>query len=303
MFVADAHADTLYRMAFEGAAPGQCAVRAERLRAGGVGLQTFALFAGVEASQAYGRAVRRMLELVPSLGVPVHTGALPEAPPDEPTGVLSVEGGEILEGSLDRLAALHGRARVRMIALTWNRENEIGYPAVGGTDHKLKPFGRALILEMDRLGILVDVSHLNEAGFYDAAGRARLPIIASHSNIRTVCDAARNLTPDQVKAIIEKEGFIGINFYSPFLKSDGAPDMDDVIRHIDAIAELGGIDAIGFGSDFDGIDRWPEGLESPERFPALLNRLRQRGYTGRQLEGIAGLNLWRVLKRAEASVV
>ncbi len=304
MFVADAHSDTLYSLAIEGKALEACAVQPDRLASGGVGIQTFAMFAGGSGplGEPYQNGLK-MLEAIERLGVPMLAGALPEKPPVTPHGVLSIEGGEMLEGRLDRLHELHARARIRMIALTWNFENEIGYPAAGGTDNPLKPFGRELLAEMDRLGILADMSHLNEAGFYDAAARAQLPIIASHSNLKTLCDVPRNLTREQVRAIVEKRGFIGINFYSKFLRQGGGATLDDVLRHIDAICELGGEQALGFGSDFDGIESWPDGLGSPGDFPALLGLLQNHGYTQAQLRGFAGLNLWRVLKQAEDAAV
>ena len=109
----------------------------------------------------------------------------------------------------------------------------------------------------------------------------------------------RNLTREQVKALIDRKGFIGINFYSNFLKADGTATLDDVVRHIDAICEMGGEHVLGFGSDFDGIEAWPDGLGDPTGFPALLDALRRRGYSEETLEGIAGLNMWRVLKESK----
>ncbi|MGI6172416.1 MAG: dipeptidase [Christensenellales bacterium] len=298
--IVDAHCDTLYGIVLEGKAPEDCTVRPENLRRGGVSLQTFAMFAGAQGREGhpYENAVA-MLASSERIGVPMLKGALPENLPDAPHGVFSIEGGEVLEGKLSRLHEFDASCRVRMIALTWNNENEIGYPAVLGDGGHLKPFGLELLSEMDALGILADVSHLNVAGFWDCAERTKLPIIASHSNLRTLCDVRRNLYPDQVRAIIEKKGFIGINFYSAFLAKDRDATLDDVLRHIDGIAELGGIDVLGFGSDFDGIDASPEGLSSPDDFPKLMALLEDHGYTEAQLRGIAGENLFRVLKAAK----
>ena len=205
----------------------------------------------------------------------------------------------MLEGSIERFHEFMEMARLRMIALTWNFENEIGHPAAEGPKGGLKPFGFELVRAMDAAGVRADVSHLNEAGFWDLMERAALSPIASHSNCRWLCDVPRNLTRDQVKAIIERRGFIGINFYADFLKKDGAPTLDDVVRHIDAICEMGGEGVLGFGSDFDGIEAWPDGLASPADFPNLLDALRRRGYPETVIEGIAGRNLWRVLKEIE----
>ncbi len=299
--VCDAHCDTLSHLVSGGTLE-NATITPERLAAGGVSLQVFALFA------TYGRGIepyekaRRMLSAAGEFPVPVLTGALPAALPDAPTGVFSIEGGEILQGSLERFAEFDAAARVRMIALTWNFENEIGYPAKNGPEGGLKPFGLSLVREMNRKGVLCDVSHLNEAGFWDVIEHSTLPPVASHSNARALCEHTRNLTEAQIRAVIEKKGYIGVNFYSAFLANGRAATLEDVYRHVDAILQLGGEDVVGFGSDFDGIDAWPEGLANPADFPALLNFLAARGgYAPEVLEKIAGGNLFRVLKAAEAA--
>lgn len=300
MFVADAHCDTLYEIAIKGRRPGRCAVTPQRLKAGGVGLQTFALFAGRQGPKGtpYADGLA-MLAGASWLEAPMLTDMLPVQPPQSPMGIFSCEGGEMLEGSLERLTEFQLAARLRMIALTWNFENEIGHPAAQGPKQGLKPFGFKLLGAMDRYGILPDVSHLNEAGFWDVCERAALPPIASHSNCRWLCDVPRNLRKAQVKAIIDRGGFIGVNFYSGFLRSDGPATLDDVVRHIDALCALGGEHVVGFGSDFDGIDSSPESLSDPSCFPVLLDALRNRGYSEQTLENLAGMNLWNLLKRAE----
>ena len=299
--VCDAHCDTLSHLVSGGTLE-NATITHERLAAGGVSLQVFALFA------TYGRGIepyekaRRMLSAAGEFPVPVLTGALPAALPDAPTGVFSIEGGEILQGSLERFAEFDAAARVRMIALTWNFENEIGHPAKNGPEGGLKPFGLSLVREMNRKGVLCDVSHLNEAGFWDVIEHSTLPPVASHSNARALCEHTRNLTEAQIRAVIEKKGYIGVNFYSAFLANGRAATLEDVYRHVDAILQLGGEDVVGFGSDFDGIDAWPEGLANPADFPALLNFLAARGgYAPEVLEKIAGGTLFRVLKAAEAA--
>jgi len=298
MFTADAHCDTLYEIAVM--QKEEFKVTPERLAAGNVGIQVFAMFAGHEQEGRDFARAQRMLAALRALPLPFLSGALPDAPPETPHAVLSIEGGDVLEGSLEKLAGLDDIARIRMIALTWNFENEIGYPASGGSDKGLKPFGFELLREMDRRGILADVSHLNEAGFRDVVERAKLPPVASHSNCRWLCDVPRNLKKEQARALIERGGFIGINFYSNFLAKDRPAALDDVVRHIDELMELGGGRAVGFGSDFDGMDTWQDGLGSPADFPNFLELLEKRGYTQAQIADIAGLNLWRVLKIAES---
>jgi len=302
MFVTDAHCDTLRAIAVDGAAPGSLMVTAERLEKGGVGLQTFAMFAGARgpAGTPYEDGVK-MLDNMDKLGVEIYTGNLPEDIPTSPKGIISIEGGEMLLGDMAKLAEFDDRARIRLIALTWNHENEIGHPARNGPKGHLKPFGMELLREMDRRGILADVSHLNEDGFWDICENSQLPPVASHSNCRWLCDVPRNLHKEQVQAVIEKGGFIGANFFSRFLVKEGEAVMEDVFRHIDAICEMGGEKVVGFGSDFDGIDVWPEGLGNPADFPALIELMRSHGYAENVIEDIAGMNFWRLLKKAEAA--
>lgn len=300
MFTTDAHCDTLFSLAVNHETD-HLMITPELLAQGNVGIQTFAMFAGSKgpADHPYEKAVAMLAE-AKKYPVPMIAGKLPEMPPMTPHGVLAIEGGEILEGKLERLAEFDDDIRLRLIALTWNNENEIGYPAAMGPEKGLKPFGLQLLKEMDRRGILADVSHLNERGFWDIVEHMELPPVASHSNCRALCDVFRNLTDDQIRAVIEKNGFIGINFFSAFLAKDRPATLDDVLAHIDHIAELGGIDVIGFGSDYDGISRWPEGLGDASTFPMLLELLSKHGYTDEQVAKIAGLNYWRVLKLAES---
>lgn len=178
---------------------------------------------------------------------------------------------------------------------------EIGTPAFTNASDGLKPFGFDLLREMDARGICADTSHLNERGFWDCVERARIAPCASHSNCRWRCDTPRNLKKEQVRALIDRKGYIGVNFYAEFLARNRPARIDDVIANIDEICSMGGEEIVGFGSDFDGIESWPDGLASPADFPALIEALRKRGYTQAQLERIAGLNYWRYLKDAEAA--
>lgn len=195
----------------------------------------------------------------------------------------SIEGGEALEGKLERLEEFDRLCRVRMIALTWNHENEIGHPAKFGPEGGLKPFGLKLLAEMDRLGIYADASHLNEAGFWDIVEHMTLPPIASHSCCRELCDTPRNLYKAQAESIIQKNGFIGVNFYPHFLTKAEKATVEDVVRHIDRFCELGGEHIVGFGSDFDGIEVQPEGsrvrrgLPEPDRSASEARLYRRAG--------------------------
>ena len=301
MFITDAHCDTLRAVGVDGKNVYECCVTPERLAAGGVGLQTFAMFAGSKgpAGTPYEDGVA-MINAMSKLGVEIFTGDLPDDIPAAPKGIISIEGGEMLLGDMAKLDEFDTAARIRLIALTWNHENEIGYPAKRGPEGHLKPFGMELLKEMDRRGILADVSHLNEDGFWDIVENMELPPVASHSNARWLCDVPRNLHREQEQAIIDKGGFIGINFYTHFLTNSDTANLDDVFRHIDAICEMGGARILGFGSDFDGIETWPDGLASPADFPAVIGLMRSHGYSESVIEDIAGMNFWRLLKKAEA---
>ena len=300
MFTTDAHCDTLYEIAVKKTAAENCCVTPARLEAGNVGLQTFAMFTSLRSPDPYadGLAMKQAYKRLPMRRL---DSKLPDAPPEECCAVLSSEGGEMFRGSIDILKEFDDDVHLRLIALTWNFENEIGMPAKLDETTGLKPFGFEFLKEMDARGIAADVSHLNIAGFWDVIDHARVAPLASHSDCRWLCDHPRNLHKDQVKALIERKGFIGVNFYSDFLAKDRTATLDDALRHIDEICAMGGEDIVGFGSDFDGIDAWPEGLASPADFPALIDLLRGHGYTQAQLEKIAGLNYWRFLKDAEAA--
>lgn len=298
MFTTDAHCDTLYNIAVHNYKPGDCTVTPERLKIGNVGIQTFAMFTSFRRPDpcADGMAMK---ELYKTLPLPRLDGKLPDTPPAECNAVFSCEGGEAFKGSIDVLRRFDDDVHMRLIALTWNYENEIGMPAKLDATTGLKPTGFDFLREMDARGIAADISHLNEAGFWDVVEKAQVAPLASHSNCRWLCDHFRNLTKEQVRALIDRKGFIGVNFYSDFLASGREAVLDDVLRHIDAICEMGGEDIVGFGSDFDGIDVWPEGLANPADFPSLIELLRNHGYSQAQLEKIAGLNYWNFLKKAE----
>ncbi|MCR4620606.1 MAG: dipeptidase [Clostridiales bacterium] len=299
MFIADSHCDTLSGMR-HGRKLDDLMINRDKMLSGGLCMQTFALFTGSKG--VHGTAYQDGIDTLAQrekLGIPIFNASLPETAPEYPCGVISIEGGEALEGKLERLYEFYSIAGIRMIALTWNFENEIASPAKLGDKPGLKPFGFSLLKEMDKLKIYADVSHLNEAGFWDVYNNMELPPIASHSNNKELCNVPRNLDRAQIKAIIERKGYIGINFYTAFLTDKPSSTFEDVYRHIDSIMELGGEDVLGFGSDFDGIDVWPEGLYDASCYPRLIEYLLSRGYDERIVEKLAGLNLWQLLKKAD----
>ena len=302
MFYADAHCDTLYALANiendgDPRAPETLDITVEKLRQTGDYMQTLAMFAthnGMEGD-GYNNCLR-MLSEAEKLDIKLFRGELPELPPSGPSAILSIEGGEALQGRLDRFEEF-ADAGVRMIALTWNHENEIGVPAAKSATGGLTEFGKRLIGRMNERGVLCDVSHLNEAGFWDVMELSAMPPVASHSCVRSLCNHTRNLWNDQIRAIIERNGFIGVNFYPRFLSENDPAQVsvNDVVEHIDYIAQLGGIDCVGFGSDFDGIELHPTDLHGPQDVPRIIEALRKRGYPEDSLAAIAGYNFYRVL--------
>ena len=175
--------------------------------------------------------------------------------------LLTVEGGAALGGDLSMAARL-AACGVRMLTLTWNGANELaGGNAAGGG---FTPFGGEAVGELERLGIVADVSHLSDRAFWELAGFARRPFVASHSNARAVCPHPRNLTDEQFRRIAQGGGLVGINYCVRFLTEAGDPAFEDVAAHIDHFLDLGGEDTLALGSDFDGADL-PSWLSAGEK--------------------------------------
>jgi membrane dipeptidase len=258
-------------------------VTVPRLKSGGVALQVFALYLPDELPKTPETAFRAA-ELYWS-EVVAHPDIIPVTRSSdlerlsEETGkigaILSLEGVDALQGNFWALRLLH-RLGLRLLGPTWNHANwacdGAGEPRGGG----LTRAGKQLVSECEKLGILLDVSHLSDRGFWDLAAVAQRPFFASHSNARTITNRARNLTDDQIRAIIAVDGIIGITFVPAFLTDHQTAAIDDVLRHVEHICSLGGEKHIAFGSDFDGIDRHVANLEHPGKYPALRQALLAR---------------------------
>jgi membrane dipeptidase len=186
---------------------------------------------------------------------------------------------------------------VRMAALLWNHENALGFPAKSGSRRGLTPYGLEVVRWMQAAGMAVDTSHLNEAGFWSILGETPVAPLASHSCCKALRDHFRNPTDAQIRALIARGGYIGVNFYPAFLSADGRADADRVAEHIDHLCQLGGAGIVGFGSDFDGIEVPPKDLRHAGEIPNLLEALRRRGYGEEAVAGIAGGNLLRYYDR------
>jgi len=196
-------------------------------------------------------------------------------------GFLSLEGAEALEGSLRNLRILY-RLGVRSLGLTWNHRNEAGDGCGVENPAGLSQFGKELISEANRLGMVIDVSHLGEPGFWEVAQLSSYPIIASHSNCRAIFDHPRNLTDDQIRKLISMRGVIGLTFVPQFVSNKESVTITDFIKHIEHILALGGEDHLAFGSDFDGIDQTIQGLNNQGDYVHLREILAQH-FTTTQL--------------------
>ena len=188
--------------------------------------------------------------------------------------LLTVEGGAVLGGDLAMLDRLFD-CGVRMMTLTWNGENELG--SGSDTQKGLTEFGRQAIARMEQLGIIVDVSHLNDQGFEDLCNIATKPFIATHSNSRSICNHPRNLTDAQFCAIRDRGGLVGMNYYRFFITESGETEsISDLVAHIQHFLKLGGENTVCLGSDFDGADI-PEYLNGLNKVRNLKTALLDSG--------------------------
>ncbi|MCI9569465.1 MAG: membrane dipeptidase [Lachnospiraceae bacterium] len=228
------------------------------------------------------------------------------------SALLTMEEGGICEGKAEYLRIFY-ELGVRMFTFTWNFPNELAWPNrleqegapaayfVPETEQGLTEKGFEFLEEMERLGMIADVSHLGDKGILDVIAHARRPFVASHSNARAVCRHSRNLTDEMIRGIAEKGGVIGINFYPDFLRNQeeqGSPmkvSVTDIARHIRHMIKTGGIECVGLGSDFDGITSSFE-MKDASDLPILEESLRKNGFTEEEIEKIFYRNVLRVYK-------
>jgi membrane dipeptidase len=259
-----------------------------------------------------------------------------------------VEGGHMIEDNLDYIDSFYRRG-VRYMTLTWNNSNSWATSAADESEHRfivttygLNDFGKQVVKKMNRLGMIVDVSHIGEKTFWDVMAVTSKPVIASHSSVYALCPVFRNLKDEQIKAIAKNGGVIQVNFYSGFIDSTFFRKMDAFVKqhqyeydsleamkmsalmigdyftkkykivldnmrapfsllidHIDYIVKLAGVDYVGLGSDFDGIDSAPVGLDGVQDYPKITEALLKRGYGKKDIDKILGGNFLRVLKANE----
>lgn len=366
--IIDTHVDTPLRMLEEGFDLGSKPPNGlghldfTRARAGNLGAAFFSIW--VEPKEFAGQYTHRALRLIDTVLQQV------ERHPDEMVLALSskdivaarsgkqkklaalmgVEGGHAIQNDLGVLRDFY-RLGVRYMTLTWSNTNEWADSSGDINDATVKhhggltDFGRDVVREMNRLGMLVDISHVADATFFDVMKVTKAPVIASHSSARALTDHPRNMTDEMLKAVAANGGVVMVNFFSVFIdddfrkayvamaderkaatealeaqhKNDDAatrfrvshaadwewaakvkrPPFESLINHIDHVAKVAGVDHVGLGSDFDGINSTPEGIDSVADLPRITEALLARGYTREQVHKILGGNLLRVFRDAE----
>lgn len=217
--------------------------------------------------------------------------------------VITVEGGEPLEGKIESLRTIY-RLGARSLTLTHFPRNELGDGSGADSGSHLTEFGREVVEEMNRLGMIVDISHINETGFWDVMELTKAPVLATHSNCKALCSHHRNLTDEQIKALAENGGVINLSFCGGFIKDNVGFDpesvkkvtIEDWLDHLDHAVELVGTSHVGIGSDLDGGCGFPD-LNDVTRFPLLTEGMISRGYSDADIEKILGGNDLRVFKK------
>lgn len=204
---------------------------------------------------------------------------------------LSVEGAHILDCDLEKLREAHSRG-VRAVNLTWNNANLLSGSNCEEPERGLSGQGREFVREMQRLGMLVDVSHLSDPGFWDVIEIAQAPVIASHSNARAVCSHPRNLTDEQFTAIINNQGIVGLNLCREFV--GGSEDLESLLRHLEHFLALGGERTVALGGDLDGCTPI-KGIEDISQWRNLYERLLQMNYPESTIRDLFFNNLMRVV--------
>lgn len=219
--------------------------------------------------------------------------------------ILHIEGAEAIDPDLHMLEVLH-QAGLRSVGPVWSRQTIFGqgvpfrYPSDPDTGAGLTDHGLRLVSRCNELGIMIDLSHLNAAGFWDVARHSAHPLVATHSNVHAICPHSRNLTDDQLAAIRDSDGMVGLNFASAFLRDDGRmlPDvpLSKMLQHMDYLIEHLGEDRVGLGSDYDGAVV-PEGVASVADIPNLRRAMIAHGYDDTLMSKLCHENWLRVLEK------
>lgn len=289
----------------------------KRLREGGALAQFFAIFMLPEPlRQEWGAAYPKDMDYIKALiriyrntleahrNIIADTKSVAEYATNVSTGricgILSLEDGRAVDGNPDNLVWMYEEG-IRMIALTWNYENCFGFPNSKDREmmqRGLTSFGKEAIGVMNDMGMIIDVSHLNDGGFWDVVKLTKKPFVASHSNCRAIAPHQRNLTDEMIRALAEKGGVMGLNFCGPFLNEDGAgreSRIPQMIKHLKHMINVGGSDVAAIGTDFDGTFGEFDIAEC-SKMQLLFEAMEREGFSYDQIEKIAYKNVERVVQ-------
>ena len=311
--VCDGHCDTLLSVLEGkrrlGQRSSQGHIDLPRLREGGVTAQVFAIF--IEDRYLPAGAAKQTLRMLDALYRELEENAdsfllatkARDIEQAKNTGkvaaIAGIEGAESLEGDLALLRMFY-QLGLRLLTITWSRRNQAADGVYESrTGGGLTNFGLQLVQECNKLGILLDVSHLSAAGVRDVLKVSSQPVIASHSNAYALCPHPRNLTDEQLIALARKGGMVGVTFVPSFVTEQGkGASVEKVLDHIDHIVSVAGIDHVGLGSDFDGLGpRAPTGLEDVTHLPSITIGLVERGYSEAEVRKILGGNFLRLFRQ------
>lgn len=309
MKVYDLHCDVLYKLAkadglISFADSSKLQASKEALEAGEIALQVFAVFVseGFPKEHLFLEAIRQIEffhnEIVGKDDniIPIYEWEQLKSLKDGQIGaVLSLEGLDMIDDDMHKLKLLlsHG---VKLVGLTWNGANKIADGSSEESYTGLTPFGEEVVSLLNEQNIIIDVSHLSDQSFWDVLPKAKW-LMASHSNTRALCDSARNLTDNQLKALIAKNSPIHVVYYPPFIDATKkSVEIQDLVKHIEHIASLGGKHLVGLGSDFDGISEYVVGLEDASKTQNLVEKLLE-SYTEEEVEGFTSKNFERFVMR------
>ncbi|NLM51932.1 MAG: membrane dipeptidase [Firmicutes bacterium] len=308
-YTVDAHCDTVHLFAqehynfWQENTCGQ--IDYPRLKQGGVNLQFFALFVEPEYKPflALSRALQLMehffctLEKNKANTIFIKTKKeLQEAVqnPHKLAVIMALEGGEPLESSKEILHIFY-RLGLRSVGLTWNQRNQLADGVgVGKGASGLTKMGKEIVKHLNRLGIVVDGAHLAKRGFYDLLETATKPVLVSHANAAALCPHPRNLDKEQLLALKAHKGVVGLTFYPDFIAEKEAT-LEKLLDHFCYIADLAGVEILGLGSDFDGIEKVLPELSNVSHLPALTAGLRRRGFSEKEIAAIMGENMLKLL--------
>ena len=300
-----------------------------RMKEGGLGAEFFSIYVAAKYAKE-GGAARRALDMIDGVYEQVrrHPGSLQMAytvadirrarRAGKIAALMGIEGGHAIEDSLSALRQFYALG-IRYMTLTHTNTNNWADSAGGISVEAekrhggLSDFGREVIAEMNRLGMMVDISHVGDETFWDVIETTKAPVIASHSSCRALTNVPRNLTDDMLRAVAKNNGVVMINFYNGFINTDyakpGEPrptkaaetaTLDMLMAHFEHVIKIAGVNHVGIGSDFDGVDGLlPPGMEDVSKLPTITYELLKRGYSEADVKKVLGENLLRVMAENE----